>query len=289
MPVLRRRVRVRPAAIRLAAAAAAGAAAAAAAVAVFRLSPWPSVLLIRAVFYCGARQLAALMRPHAPHRGVAVYRGLRYPAPGGRTQRLDVFLPADAGAPVPLVVWLHGGAWLSGSRHDVEPYLRLLAGSGFAAAGVDYTVSPRGIYPMALQEAAAAVGYLRRHAAELGLDPHRVVLAGDSAGAQLAAQLAVLATNPEYARLTGLEPPLDPPDLRGVILHCGVYDLQALAGLRGIPGWGFRTALWAYTGGRNWAHTPAGPAARVSVPLKPFRSTGGPRRNAGLPAGSVPN
>ena len=234
------------------------AAALTAAAAGFRLSPWPAALMIRAAFYRGARQTVALMRPHVPAAGVAEHRGLRCPDGSGGYKRMDLFLPADADAPVPLVVWLHGGAWLSGSRHDVEPYLRILASHGFAVAGVDYTVSPRGVYPLALRETAAAVAFLRERAGELGLDPHRIVLAGDSAGAQLAAQLAVLATNPDYARSTRLPPPLDPADLRGVVLHCGVYDLQALAGLRGILGWGFKTALWAYTGSRNWSATPAG-------------------------------
>ena len=237
---------------------AAAAAAVAAAAAGFRLSPWPAALMIRAVFYRGARQMSALMRPHVPAAGVVEHRGLRCPDGKGGYKGLDVFLPADAQAPVPLVVWIHGGAWLSGSRRDVEPYLRILASRGFAAAGVDYTVSPRGTYPSAVREAGAAVAFLRGRAGDLGLDPHRIILAGDSAGAQLAAQLAVLATTPDYARLTRLPPPLDPADLRGVILHSGVYDLQALAGLRGILGWGFKTALWAYTGSRNWSATPAG-------------------------------
>lgn len=246
----------------LAAAAAAGAAAAG-----FRLNPWPSALLIRAVFYRGARQLAAVMEPHVPAAEVTERRGMRYPVanarPGSTSKKLDLFLPAEASGPLPLVVWIHGGAWLSGSRNDVEPYLRILAGRGWAAAGVDYTVSPRGIYPQAVREVTAAVAFLRERSAEFGLDPHRIVLAGDSAGAQLAAQLAVLSTSPDYARTTGLPPALDPADLRGVVLHCGVYDVAALAGLRGILGWGFRTALWAYTGSRRWSETPAG--AQMSV------------------------
>jgi acetyl esterase/lipase len=236
----------------------AAAAAAAAAAAGFRLSPWPAALLIRAVFYRGARQTAALMRPHVPADGVTEHRGLRCPDGSGGSKRLDLFVPADAKTPVPLVVWIHGGAWLSGSRHDVEPYLRILASRGFAAAGVDYTVSPRGTYPSAVREVAAAVSFLRARAADFGVDPHRIVFAGDSAGAQLATQLAVLATNPDYARSTRLPRPLDSADLRGVILHCGVYDLQALAELRGLLGWGFKTALWAYSGSRSWSHTPAG-------------------------------
>ncbi|MBP3043773.1 alpha/beta hydrolase [Arthrobacter jiangjiafuii] len=236
---------------------------AAAAVAAVRLSPWPSALLIRAVFARGARQVAGLMRPHAPATGITEHRGLRY-APASRGGgRLDLFVPRDAPGPAPLVVWIHGGAWLSGSRNDVEPYLRILASHGYAAAGVDYTIAPRGTYPQAVRELTEALAFLQDRAGELGLDPQRIVLAGDPAGAQLAAQLAVLATNPDYGRVTGLPPALAAADLRGVILHCGVYDLAALAGLRGVLGWGFKTALWAYTGNRDWSSTPAG--AQMSV------------------------
>ena len=257
----------------------AAAAAAAAAAAGFRLSPWPAALMIRAVFYRGARQTVALMRPHVPADGVTEHRGLRCPDGSGGSKRLDLFVPADAEGPVPLVVWIHGGAWLSGSRDDVEPYLRILASRGFAAAGVDYTVSPRGTYPSAVREVAAAITFLRTRAADFGLDPHRIVLAGDSAGAQLAAQLAALSTNPEYARSTRLSPPLDPADLRGVVLHCGVYDVHALAELRGLLGWGFKTALWAYSGNRNWSETPAGEQIsvleHVTAAFPPAFVTGG--------------
>ncbi|MBO0907932.1 alpha/beta hydrolase [Arthrobacter sunyaminii] len=238
---------------RLAAAAAATAAVAAG----FRLSPWPSALLIRAVFYRGARQTAAVMRGHVPAGGVTEHRGLAFETDSG-SGTLDLFVPEAAGEPVPLVVWIHGGAWLSGSRNDVEPYLRILAASGFAAAGVSYTRSPRAVYPQAVEEVAAALAFLEKHSADYGADPRRVVLAGDSAGAQLAAQLAVLATNPDYALRTGLPVPLSRDDLRGVILHCGIYDVAALDPLPGILGWGFRTALWAYSGKRDWSPTAAG-------------------------------
>ena len=238
---------------RLAAATAATAAAAAA----FRLSPWPSALLIRAVFYRGARQAAAVMRNHVPAGGVTEHRGLAFETDSG-SGTLDLFVPEAAGEPVPLVVWIHGGAWLSGSRNDVEPYLRILAASGFAAAGVSYTRSPRAVYPQAVEEIAAALAFLEKQSADYGADPRRLVLAGDSAGAQLAAQLAVLATNPDYALRTGLPVPLSRDDLRGVILHCGIYDVTALAPLRGLLGWGFRTALWAYSGRKDWSRTAAG-------------------------------
>ncbi len=156
------------------------------------------------------------------------------------------------------VVWIHGGAWLSGSKDGLIPYLRILAERGYTAVGVNYTIAPEATYPTAVNQLNDALAYLVEHAVELRIDPDRIVLAGDSAGAQLASQLAVLITNPDYARRLGITPALSPARLRATILHCGIYDLDAMADLEGIPAWGFKTALWSYTGDRNWSRTAAG-------------------------------
>lgn len=240
------------------------AAAAAAAAAACWLTPWPAALLIRGVFNRGAQQLVRQMRPYAP--AVSEHTALDYQS-GGGTGQLDLFLPpghtASSGTPVPVIVWVHGGAWISGSRRDVAPYLRMLAARGYAAVGVDYPVAPGSRYPQALKEVDAAVAFLQEHAAGYGLDMEQVVLAGDSAGAQLAAQLCTAVTSPAYAAELGLTPALPARHLRAAVLHCGVYDLEAMAGLTGILGWGFRTALWAYTGKRRFAGSAA--ADQMSV------------------------
>ncbi|MFZ3453544.1 alpha/beta hydrolase [Arthrobacter sp. 7Tela_A1] len=227
---------------------------AAAASAALLLSPWPAALLIRGVFYRGAQQLVAQMAPYAPE--VTEHRALKYQADGG-TRRLDLYLPPDRTGLVPVVFWIHGGAWISGSRRDVAPYLRMLAGRGFAAVGVDYSVAPGARYPVALNQLDSALRFLEEHAGQYGLDMRRVVIAGDSAGAQLAAQLTAAVSAPEYAAALGFSPTLPRKHLRGAVLHCGVYDLKAMSELTGILGWGFRTALWAYTGTRDFARTAA--------------------------------
>ena len=240
------------------------AAAAAAAAAACWLTPWPAALLIRGVFYRGAQQLVRQMRPYAP--AVSEHLALGYEPDGGARQ-LDLFLPAghtaSSGTPVPVIVWVHGGAWISGSRRDVAPYLRMLASRGYAAVGVDYSVAPGSRYPQPLKEVDAAVAFLQKRAGSYGLDMEQVVLAGDSAGAQLAAQFSAAVTSPGYAAELGFTPALSSEHLRAAILHCGVYDLDAMSGLTGILGWGFRTALWAYTGKRRFAGSAA--ADQMSV------------------------
>ncbi|WP_431219136.1 alpha/beta hydrolase [Leifsonia xyli] len=153
---------------------------------------------------------------------------------------------------------MHGGAWLSGSSWDVEPYLRILAAEGFTAVGLNYTLAPEAAYPVAVRELNDALAHLVERAGELGIDADRIVLAGDSAGAQLAAQLAALTTGRDYASLVGIRPALRSEQLRAVVLNCGVYDLHALADLTGLLGWGFKTAMWAYSGTKDWSASPAG-------------------------------
>lgn len=237
---------------------AAGAAAAAGTVAAVALhrDPRPSALFIRRIFEGGGKSTARKIMHRIPRDTVTGHRGLRYLG-SAVDPSLDLFIPTTARKPLPVVVWVHGGAWISGCKEDVAPYLQILAGYGYAVVGVGYSISPEAIYPTAVKQLNAALDYLREHADHYGLDPDRIVLAGDSAGAQLAAQLALIITNPSYAREMGVVPAASSRQLRGMLLNCGVYDLESLARLTGPVGWGLRTALWAYTGSKDWAATAA--------------------------------
>jgi len=159
---------------------------------------------------------------------------------------------------LPTVVWIHGGAWISGDKENVDPYLRILASHGYTTISVNYTIAPEAIYPTAVVQLNDALAYIVEHAAELNVDPDQIVLAGDSAGAQLASQLVAITTNSDYARLMGIRPALGENQLVAAILNCGVYDMKRMSDLTGIPAWGFKIALWGYTGTKNWSETYAG-------------------------------
>lgn len=223
---------------------------------VVRATPWPSALLIRSVFEKGAADTVAELERHTPESGVEERLGIRY-AEGSPDTTLDAFWPSSSGAgdALPAVVWVHGGAWISGASRDVDPYLRILASHGYAGVSLNYTYGPEGVYPLAVRQLNDALGYIREHAEELHVDPTRIVLAGDSAGSQLASQLALLVTNPDYAHLMGIEPALPADAVVATVLNCGVYDMDALADLDGIGAWGFQTALWSYTGTKAWSQT----------------------------------
>src|SRR3954470_14213465 len=167
-----------------------------------RTTPWPSALALRAVFPRGAARTSTALERHVPRDLVEVV-GEAYDiaSPDGR---LDVFRSGCDEA-LPTVVWVHGGAFVSGSKSDVANYLRVLAGRGLATVGVDYSIAPGSRYPTPVKQVSAALAHLVDHADRLGIDPGRVVLAGDSAGAQIAAQVALLVSDAAYASDVGIE------------------------------------------------------------------------------------
>ncbi len=124
-------------------------------------------------------------------RGGVAYADL----PGVRPLELDLWLPPDADAAAPVVVFLHGGGWRLGSRRQAGPAyagaavgpFEHVARAGIAVASVDYRLSGEAHWPAQLHDAKAAVRWLRSRSAALGIDPDRIAAWGESAGGQLAA------------------------------------------------------------------------------------------------------
>ncbi|MEJ0028377.1 MAG: alpha/beta hydrolase [Rhizomicrobium sp.] len=214
---------------------------------VFWLSPWPAAYLISLAFARGDAASEAALAKHVP-AGIAERRDLAYgPA---TAERFDIFYPAGTKTQRPAIVWVHGGGWIAGSKEGVSNYLKVLAGHGYTAVALEYSMGPESKYPEPVREVNEALGYLVHNAAALHIDPGALVLAGDSAGAQIGAQTAILNTDAGYARRLGIKPALAPDGIRAVMLLSGFYDAGAVD-FRGDWGWLFRTILWAYSGVKN--------------------------------------
>jgi acetyl esterase/lipase len=133
------------------------------------------------------QQSAAVLPP----AGTTVHRDIQYVSNGHERQRLDLYVPADRAAPVPIIVWIHGGGWTSRSKYDAEthPFRNPLLENGFAVASINYRLSQHAAFPAQIQDAKAAVRWLRANAARYGLDPARISAVGWSAGGHLGALL----------------------------------------------------------------------------------------------------
>jgi acetyl esterase/lipase len=163
---------------------------------------WTSLLLC-ALAGSSAAQEPQKPQPKKPGKpvlppGTRVERDLEY-GPHGERNTLDLYLPAKADGPLPLVIWVHGGAWRGGSKAGGGPALRLLT-HGYAVASINYRLSQHATFPAQINDCKAAVRYLRANAKKYGLDPDRFGAWGSSAGGHL---VALLGTAGGAAELEG--------------------------------------------------------------------------------------
>ncbi len=228
------------------------------------VTPWPSALLVRFLFDRDGQRTSDALAKHVPP-GVGQRLDVSYD-PSDPDARYDVFYPAvveGSGQMLPTIVWVHGGAWVSGSKDQVANYLRILASSGYTVIGVDYGLAPGTTYPTQARQVMTALGEIARQGAAIHVDPGKLVLAGDSAGAQIAAQVATIVGEPSYGDLVGVAASIDRRALKGAVLYCGIYDVDEAAAT-GALGFFVRQILWAYAGERDPTADPAFATASVA-------------------------
>jgi acetyl esterase/lipase len=178
--------------------------------------------------------------PHPPPRagrlGGLEYDNVVYSCePGYRPLFLDLRVPLPGTGLHPLIVWIHGGGWIYGSRRRLPPHLfdnavhDQMLDAGYAVAAVDYRLAREAGFAGMLLDVRAAVRWLRGRAGEFDLDPERVVLWGESAGGHLAL-MAAMCTGLDGAQRTGehLEQPETP---QAVVDWYGPTDLVAMSRL----------------------------------------------------------
>ena len=133
-------------------------------------------------------------------------------------QTFDVYAPtARSGAPLPVVVFIYGGSWNSGSKSEYAFAGKALAAQGFVTAVIDYRLRPQIRFPDFLDDCARGVAYVAAHAAEFGGDRRRVFVLGHSSGAYNAVMIAL---DPKYLARAGSSTTI----LRGAGGLAGPYD-----------------------------------------------------------------
>jgi acetyl esterase len=143
----------------------------------------------------GLRTAYAALSAFGVKEDVASVADRNIPGPGGDLP-VRIYVPAGASAPaggagLPVLVWLHGGGWVIGDLETADGTVRAMAnGAGVVVVSVDYRLAPENPFPAAVDDAVAAVRWVADNAAELGVDPARLAVGGDSAGGNLAAVVA---------------------------------------------------------------------------------------------------
>lgn len=210
-------------------------------------------------------------------REVDLFRELRYGPEAG--QRLDIFRPkSDEPAPLPVLVYFHGGGWISADKQIYDGIAAALSKHGYLIFNVNYRLAPGSRFPAALQDAALAIEWIERNLTHFGGDPSTVVLAGDSAGAQIAAWYACAIHKPALFPQVGIENTAGRMPIKGLLLFYGVYDFETVMEAR-FPF--IRIYAQSFLGGdsRSYAEnsTVASPIRQVSSGLPPVFLCAGER------------
>jgi arylformamidase len=129
-----------------------------------------------------------------------VQRDLPYVEPKNERQMLDVYAPAE-GRDHPVIFWIHGGGWQRGDKADVQVKPQALTSKGFVFVSTNYRLLPDAKIEQMAGDVAKAILWVHQHAREYRGDPNRIIVAGHSAGAQLA---ALVCTDNRYLKHEGL-------------------------------------------------------------------------------------
>jgi acetyl esterase/lipase len=171
--------------------------------------------------------------------GVRHYVGATYAATGGyRPLQLDLWVP-DSATPPPLVVWIHGGGWMMGDRRILPETLRpnqifdALLAAGLAVASIDYRHALEAVFPAQLQDAKAAIRWLRAFGDDLGISTDRVGVMGESAGGHLAALVGLTAHRSDLEGTHGVVGPSSAVDV--VVDWYGPSDFTTMPRMQPPP------------------------------------------------------
>lgn len=149
---------------------------------------------------------------------MTAYRDLAYVEEGHVRQKLDLYVP-DKGERLPLIIWVHGGAFLAGDKagHIPAEYLK----DGYAVASLNYRLSQDALFPAQVEDVKAAVRWLRAHAGTYRLDPDRFAAWGSSAGGYLVAMLGTTGDDDTFdtGQYLGV-----PSSVRAVVDYYGPTD-----------------------------------------------------------------
>jgi acetyl esterase len=151
----------------------------------------------------GREQYASRVKRLEVHEPIHRVQDRRIPGPGGDLT-IRIYWPreAKAGERFPVLLWYHGGGFVIGDLETHDSACRLLANQAACmVVALDYRLAPEAKFPAAVDDCHAALRWLALHAKEIGADPQRIAVGGDSAGANLATVVSLLARNDGYPKL----------------------------------------------------------------------------------------
>jgi len=212
-------------------------------------TPVPLALIVRWLF--ASTKFTALPQYPEMEEQVTIQKDLKYPSKF-KDNTLNIYLPKNTSAPLPVILWVHGGAFVGGDKQDAHYYSASLSFEGYAVISMNYMRAPEATFPTPLVQMQEVYAWMLSVKDEYSLDMSKIILAGDSAGAFSCVIFALVQINPVFAKEVKLSPCLPPECLKGLLLYCGPYFLDKIPTLKQPIKYAILQMGWAFFGTKSW-------------------------------------
>lgn len=142
--------------------------------------------------------------------------------------KMDIFRPEKSNGKIPVIIYLHGGGWITGSKKTSARQCIVFAIEGFLVLNVDYRLGPRYNHPAQIEDIANVLKWLSKHGETYDADMDKIFFAGGSAGAHLSCLAVCVATNDNLRRKVGVDFPIKGSQIAGSLLFYGGYNMETI-------------------------------------------------------------
>ena len=165
-------------------------------------------------------------RNNVEYDNIEIVKDIVYDSLDGEDFAGDLYLNTKVKAPMPVVIYIHGGGWITGDKKFRRGFSKTLANSGIAVFNINYALSPRHKYPTCVINAFHALQWICDNADKYNLDIDNIFMSGESAGAHIAAMCGSTINNTEFKNKFGIKNSFT--DIKGLLLYCGVYNIETM-------------------------------------------------------------
>lgn len=156
-----------------------------------------------------------------------IIKDVYYDIENDKKRSMDIYVPNE-GEKFSVLIFIHGGGWVTGDKEDFTRTSRIMAYKGYLVFNVNYRLAPGDIYPAQINDVAKAISWVQINAAQYGGDASKIFLAGDCAGAHLVSHYTTILTNEKLSENIKMEDLIPAETIKGILLFYGVYDLKSL-------------------------------------------------------------
>lgn len=162
----------------------------------------------------------------------------------------DIYYPKEK-SHYPLLLWVHGGAFVGGDKADTRTYMEMIASHGYTVISMNYALAPEQSYPTPIYQMMELIQDIQTK--KYPIDYQKILIGGDSAGAHIAGEFTTLQINPQYQEFTGIKACLKPSQIKGFLSFCGLLDIKAYDDTDSwFSNFLYDQSAWAYFDEKHW-------------------------------------